>query len=374
MPAPLVSFVVPCYKLAHYLGACLDSLLSQSFGSVEVIVMDDCSPDHTTAVAGAYRDSRLRYVRNERNLGHLQNYNRGISLAAGKYIWLISADDCLLARHALARYVEVMEGDGRLAFAFSPAMGIGAAGEARGVVSWTRPFAGERALAGKRFLAVLAQGNCVAAASVLARRECYAAAGGFPLDLPHAGDWYLWCVFALLGDVAYIDEPLACYRTHEASMSAAMHASRRDQVWEDQRKVRSRLKRMTEFSGLEEIAALWTEEIAMSHAMHLAQLRPCLSLPQADALLDRELEDFAAPGERAPIKARIYGHLADHYVGHQRSARAEQFYRAALEYGDRRLDYAVKIALLRMGPLGLRIRRLAAGLRSIRAWPAVHDE
>src|SRR5487761_57273 len=145
MPAPLVSFVVPCYKLAHYLGACLDSLLSQSFGSVEVIVMDDCSPDHTAAVAGAYRDARLRYVRNERNLGHLQNYNRGISLAAGKYVWLISADDCLLARHALARYVEGMEGDGRLAFAFSPAMGIGAAGEARGVVSWTRPFAGSRA-------------------------------------------------------------------------------------------------------------------------------------------------------------------------------------------------------------------------------------
>lgn len=374
MSAPLVSFVVPCYKLAHYLGACLDSLLSQSFGSLEVIVMDDCSPDPASAVAGAYHDSRLRYVRNERNLGHLQNYNRGISLTAGKYVWLISADDCLFGRHALAKYVDIMERDDRLAFAFSPAMGIDAAGEARGVVSWTRPFAGNRTLAGGRFLATLAQGNCVAAASVLARRDCYAAAGDFPLDLPHAGDWYLWCAFALLGEVAYIDEPLACYRVHEASMSAAMRASRRDQVWEDQSRVRCRVKRMTESSGLREVAALWTEEIAVSHAMRLAELSPCPSLPQADALLDRDLQDIAAPGERASIKARIFGHLADHYVGQQRSARAEPFYRAALQYGDQRLDYAVKIALLRMGPLGVRIRRLAAGLRSMRAWPAVHDE
>jgi len=253
-------------------------------------------------------------------------------------------------------------------------MGIGAAGEARGIVSWTRPFAGNRTLAGRRFLATLTRGNCVAAPSVLARRSCYEAAGGFPLDLPHAGDWYLWCAFALLGDVAYVDEPLACYRAHEASMSAAMRASRRDQVWEDQRKVRCRMKAMAEVSGLEEIAVLWTEEIAMSYAMRLAESSRCLSLPQADELLDRELADIAAPAECAGIKARIYGHLADHYVGHQRAARAEQFYRGALRHGDQRLDCAVKIALLRMGPLGVRLRRLAAGVRGMRAWPAVRDE
>jgi hypothetical protein len=374
MSAPLVSFVVPCYRLAHYLGACLDSLLSQTFGRLEVIVMDDCSPDDTASVAQSHRDPRLRYVRNERNLGHLRNYNRGISLAAGKYVWLISADDCLLSPRSLARCVDAMERDERLAFAFSPAMGIDAAGEGRGIVSWTRPFAGNRTLAGRRFLETLTAGNCVAAPSVLARRDCHEKAGGFPLDLPHAGDWYLWCVFAFLGDVAYIDEPLACYRTHEASMSTTMRASRREQVWEDQRKVRCRMKSMAEVCGLEQIASLWTEEIAMAYAMRLAESSPYLSLTQAEELLDRELQDIAAPAGQGRIKARIYGHLADHYVGHERAARAEQFYRGALQHGDRRLDYAAKIALLRMGPLGVRLRRLAAGVRIMRAYSAMRDE
>jgi glycosyltransferase involved in cell wall biosynthesis len=372
--SPLVTFVVPCYKLAHYLGACLDSLLSQSFARLEIIVMDDSSPDHTASIAGVYRDPRLRYIRNERNLGHLRNYNRGISLAAGKYLWLISADDCLLGPHALARYVEMMERDDRLAFVFSPAMGIGAAGEAQGIVSWTRPFAGSRSLSGRRFLATLVDGNCVAAPSVLARRDCYEAVGGFPLDLPHAGDWYLWCAFAFIGDVAYIDEPLSCYRAHQASMSSAMRASRRDLVWEDQIRVRWRLKSMADRCGFAEIAAMCTEAIAVSYAMRLAELTPCLSLPEADELLDRELGVRAAPGERAGIKSRIFAHLADHYFGHERGARAEQFYRGALRHGHWRLDCAVKLALLKMGPVGVRIRRFAAGARRLRAPAAVRDE
>lgn len=370
----LVTFVVPCYRLAHYLGACLQSLLAQSFARLEVIVMDDCSPDHTAAVAGACRDPRLRYVRNERNLGHLRNYNRGISLAAGKYVWLISADDCLLAPDALARYLDLMERDDRLAFAFSPAMGIGAAGEARGIVPWTRPFAGDRTLSGRRLLTTLARGNCVAAPSVLARRDCYEAAGGFPLDLSHAGDWYLWCAFALRGRVAYIDAPLACYRAHPDNMSSALRASRREVVWEDQKKVRCRLKSMAESSGLAQIAALCREEIAMACAMRLAESAQCPSLPQAEELLERELEEIADRGERLRIEARVYGHLADHNVGHQRRARAEQFYRGALRHGDRRLGYAAKLALLKMGPLGARIRRLAAGVRSTLAPAPVDDE
>src|SRR4030095_4370191 len=92
---PTVTFVVPCYKLAHYLRDCVESILAQEYGDFEILIMDDCSPDNTPAVAASLSDPRGRSVRKKPNLGHLRNYNKGINLARGRYLWLLSADDRL---------------------------------------------------------------------------------------------------------------------------------------------------------------------------------------------------------------------------------------------------------------------------------------
>src|SRR5262245_13776741 len=81
---PTVSFVVPCYGLAHLLPECVHSILRQSYRDFEVLIMDDCSPDDTATVAKSFRDERVRHIRNEANIGHLRNYNTGISLARGR--------------------------------------------------------------------------------------------------------------------------------------------------------------------------------------------------------------------------------------------------------------------------------------------------
>jgi glycosyltransferase involved in cell wall biosynthesis len=109
MQKPTVSFVVPCYKLAHLLRECVDSILSQSHKDLEVLIMDDCSPDNTAEVAASFADSRVIYVKNESNIGHLNNYNKGINMARGQYVWLLSADDYLRRDYVVERYVRVME-------------------------------------------------------------------------------------------------------------------------------------------------------------------------------------------------------------------------------------------------------------------------
>src|SRR5437660_6803256 len=95
MHTPTVSFVVPCYKLAHVLQECVDSVLSQTYSDIEVLIMDDCSPDNTIEVANSFQDPRVKHVRNAQNLGPLRNYNKGIKMSRGKYVWLISADEYL---------------------------------------------------------------------------------------------------------------------------------------------------------------------------------------------------------------------------------------------------------------------------------------
>src|SRR5689334_13989722 len=87
---PEVSFVVPCYKLAHLLPQCVTSVLSQSYKNFELIIMDDCSPDFTPDVVRSFHDSRVKHIRNPANLGHIRNYNKGIATARGKYVWLLS--------------------------------------------------------------------------------------------------------------------------------------------------------------------------------------------------------------------------------------------------------------------------------------------
>src|SRR3954470_23433571 len=95
MSNPLVSFVVPCYKLAHLLDECVHSILSQTYRQIEVLIMDDCSPDNTPDVAESFGDPRVHHIRHAHNIGHLRNYNEGIRRSRGAYVWLISADDYL---------------------------------------------------------------------------------------------------------------------------------------------------------------------------------------------------------------------------------------------------------------------------------------
>jgi hypothetical protein len=89
----------------------------------------------------------------------------------------------------------------------------------KGLVDWAVLDKPDSILNGCEFLYRLLTSNCILAPAVLARTECYRTIGPFPLDMPYAGDWYLWCAFALHHDVAYFAEPMVNYRLHNSSMT-----------------------------------------------------------------------------------------------------------------------------------------------------------
>src|SRR5260370_9349885 len=122
MLKPRVSFIIPCYKLAHLLSECVGSILSQTHQDFEVLIMDDCSPDNTPEVARFFQDPRVKHIRNEQNLGHLANYNKGISLAQGEYIWLISAHDSLVSTQVLQRFERWIASHPNISYLLCPAL------------------------------------------------------------------------------------------------------------------------------------------------------------------------------------------------------------------------------------------------------------
>jgi hypothetical protein len=109
-PPVTVSIVVPCYNLAQYLPACIDSVLAQPFKDFEVLVVDDASPDNTAEVVREYsrKDSRVHLVRNKKNEYLAGTLNHGIHYSKGKYIVPLDADN-MLGPDALTPLVAALE-------------------------------------------------------------------------------------------------------------------------------------------------------------------------------------------------------------------------------------------------------------------------
>ena len=91
----LISIIVPVYKVENYLECCLDSLCRQSMPEIEIILIDDASPDRCGEICNAYaaRDERFRVVHRPENKGLSAARNLGISLASCDYLMFVDSDD-----------------------------------------------------------------------------------------------------------------------------------------------------------------------------------------------------------------------------------------------------------------------------------------
>lgn len=107
---PLVSVLMTVYNREKYLPEAIESVLASSFTDFELIVVDDCSKDHSVSIVRKYeeKDSRIKLYVNEKNLGDYPNRNRAASLARGKYLKYLDSDDTIYP-HGLEVMVEAME-------------------------------------------------------------------------------------------------------------------------------------------------------------------------------------------------------------------------------------------------------------------------
>jgi glycosyltransferase involved in cell wall biosynthesis len=97
MLRPALSILIPTYNRSSLLRETISSVLRQRFSDYELIVSDDCSTDDTAEVVQAFGDARIRYIRNERNLGYGGNLEAGAAHASGEILYLLGHDDLLLA-------------------------------------------------------------------------------------------------------------------------------------------------------------------------------------------------------------------------------------------------------------------------------------
>lgn len=118
MPNPRISVAMPAYNSAAHIGQALEALMGQSFGDIEIIVSDNASTDATQDIVQglAAQDKRLRYVRQQTNIGANNNYTFVAKAARGEYCkWVSSSDWC--APTFLEKCLHRLESDTRAALA-----------------------------------------------------------------------------------------------------------------------------------------------------------------------------------------------------------------------------------------------------------------
>ena len=107
-----VSILIPTYNQSAYLSEAITSALKQTYKNLEVIVSDDGSTDNTSKVVKQFLvDTRLKYFRNDNNIGRVKNYRKGLfDLATGDYFLNLDADDYLTSPNFVEDAVKILEG------------------------------------------------------------------------------------------------------------------------------------------------------------------------------------------------------------------------------------------------------------------------
>lgn len=243
-PNPLVSVCVPTYNGARFLQQCLDSALGQSWRDLEVLVVDDGSGDESVAIARDYarRDPRVRVHVNPQNLGLVENWNRCVTLARGRWIKFLFQDD-YLEPTCLSRMLEAASDDTALVavrrdIVFEP-------GTPASVRRMYEPFAGWASLRGffgpgprigaDAFAAQVVRRprlNFIGEpTAMMIHRSAFERFGAFNHDFAVLADWEYAARLAIHTGLAYVDETLAAFRVHASSASQTRGASRRFRVW-----------------------------------------------------------------------------------------------------------------------------------------------
>lgn len=214
LSAARVTVAIPTWNRAELLRGCIESVRAQTFTDWELYVLDNASDDHTPQVVAELMaiDSRIRYIRNEENIGHWRNETKGLAQGTSEFVMVQFDDDRMLPRN-LERKVAMMDAHPDMVMVHSSFH----TSTAEGTVVHTGNWAGLEADTvedGRDYIETSLVRGCRAHVSaVMFRRRAVVGDGFFEADAP-CDDHVLWLRAAMHGQVGFINEPLVEFRMY----------------------------------------------------------------------------------------------------------------------------------------------------------------
>jgi glycosyltransferase involved in cell wall biosynthesis len=225
----LVTAVVASYNHSRFLTRRMDSLLAQTYPHLEIIVIDDCSPDDSVTVLRRYANARnVQLIERERNSGWVAVSNDGVGLAKGEYVIFANCDDACDPR-MIERLVDALERAPSADIAFCRSRMVDADDRVLGDdLEYQHPAFRARCVTdtliparkmGRHLLYGCVISNLSAA---LFRRSTFERVGLLTSEYRACSDWDLFFRIARVADVAYLAEPLNQFRQHATTIRSRM--------------------------------------------------------------------------------------------------------------------------------------------------------
>ena len=207
---PEITVLMPAYNAERFIALAIESVLCQSYGNFELLIIDDGSNDNTQRIIENYSDSRIRLLINQKNLGLVAVRNQGIKECRGKYIALLDADDIALPAR-FEQQKKFLDTHPTVGLIGSAVALINEKGAKKGV-TW------KSGLPTEEISIALLFRNQFAQSSIMARREILEE-NPYTDGFAPAEDYELWSRIAKKSSLWNLPKTLVLYRVHNASSS-----------------------------------------------------------------------------------------------------------------------------------------------------------
>jgi glycosyltransferase involved in cell wall biosynthesis len=219
--APLVSVIMASYNSARFIPEALDSVLGQTYGDLELVVVDDCSSDGTLDILADYSarsSGRMRWIGKDQREGPCRARNDALDATQGLLVAWMDHDD-LWQPTKIEEQVDLLRRrpDVGMVYTYFDAFDS----DTGHPLPWRDA---QRDFEGDVLAELLLTGCFIGSVTTMFRREAMARSGGRlrERDFSIGDDYYLWLVIALDWQTARIPRPLARYRRHSSNESARM--------------------------------------------------------------------------------------------------------------------------------------------------------
>lgn len=219
------SLVVASYNHANFLSRRMESLIGQTYANVDILVIDDKSPDNSVEILRHYEHNpRVRLVLREQNGGWVTVSNQGVDISSGEYVLFANCDDDCDPR-MVERLVDALQRHPSAGIAFCRSWMVDKQDQVLGddfsirEAKFRERCAQDTLLSGQEFSRFLLH-SCVIPnlSAALFRRECFEKVGKLSSAYRVCCDWDLFFRVAAEYDIAYVSEPLNRFRQHQQTI------------------------------------------------------------------------------------------------------------------------------------------------------------
>lgn len=209
MKTPKVSVLMPVCNGEKYVKAAIESILNQTFRDFEFIILNDGSKDKSAEIISSFKDARIKFIDNGKNLGLVPTLNTGLDLATGEYIVRMDGDD-ISVKNRIAKQVAFMDKH----------KGIGACGSSYYMLRGTKKAVADYPKKDKEIKCFLLFNSPIAHPSVIIRASQLKKIK-YSSDYIYCEDYDLWSRLSENSELANLSNKLLIYRMHENQITGS---------------------------------------------------------------------------------------------------------------------------------------------------------